>query len=248
MNKKEGRPSFVKFYLRKNGFSLVEVMVVVLLITILMSIGVASFARSTQKDSLTLATHKVAVLLHQTRALAISENQMCALILHDDPTSSEYYQRRLTIASFQKGEGEDHVNPLEDPFILNHKWINLPEQVIIDAAYLNPLEPNAFSADLQNESQLALMKTATPSGSAHERHPLVRGIIFDRHGALLAYKNEKWVQYVNHMEGVTHHGCYITLRTIENGESRNTAGRAESDHLSIRRLYLSPFTGNVQTL
>lgn len=233
-------------YKKAAGFSLTEILVVIFIMVILMSISLTAFSHSRNPAPLILASNQVRGLLQQTRAEAVAQSDMVALVVNDD-MGSDQYQRSLNIANFTESAPYSltPADPAKDFLFFQKKWIELPPHIVIEFSYSSDTEPNAFSSTQQGGATLAFEKDAMSMGSAQLRHPAVKGLLFDKYGAITAQNEDStMVQYVN--EAITEQkGCYLILRNTQKRPSPYTGG---NDLSHLTKIYISPLTGKVTTL
>lgn len=156
----------------RRGFSLVELLAVILVVSILMTVGVMGVRNLAGGKSTAAAVASVEGLLEEARLIAVGKGTNARLLVDvDDPEKKENFLRRVVIAY----QHVDTDGELTDEWVLANRGYQLPQGVYFSQKFssedhagtsggggtaLTPESMNFYVLDANN-SPRAVSRTAT---------------------------------------------------------------------------------------
>ena len=128
------------------GFSLVELMIVILIISILMTMGSVMINGLTGGKSVTSALTNVEALVDEARTLAVSRGTNTRLMVDvNDNTKPDRYLRRIVVA-YQETD-PNTGKPVPDKWTLSSRGFILPDKVFFSRTFSKKDHMNNKSLD-----------------------------------------------------------------------------------------------------
>jgi len=114
------------------GFSLIELLTVIAIISILLTVGAVGIGSLTNGKNVTSATTSVEALFAEARTLAISKGTKARVMINEaDPTDRDNYLRRVVIVT---NDLDPNGQPLTT-WSLNSRGYQLPDQVFFSKTF-----------------------------------------------------------------------------------------------------------------
>ncbi len=125
--------TLIRFRRQSAAFTLVELLVVILIISILMTVAAYTVNGLTGGKSVTTAVSNVEALVDEARTLAVSKGlNACIMVDVNDPTQMNRYLRRVVVA-YQTTD--QNGAPLANQWTLSSRGYVLPDGVFFSQAY-----------------------------------------------------------------------------------------------------------------
>jgi prepilin-type N-terminal cleavage/methylation domain-containing protein len=120
------------FYSAKSGFSLIEILVVMAIMTILAFIAMPSLVGVNSSGQLSAAGNLVVDLANQARQNSITQNAMTALVMVNGSTTHPEWNNRLFVLMELAPASSSGTPPSWTPV---SKWEMLPPGVVVDPSF-----------------------------------------------------------------------------------------------------------------
>jgi prepilin-type N-terminal cleavage/methylation domain-containing protein len=121
------QPNSHSAHLRRSGFSLVELLTVIAIISVLMTVSVIGLNGLASGKGVSTAVSTTEAVFEEARALAIGRRTNAAVLVSvQDPRDRETYLRRLVVA---RKEVNPETNQQEGDWVLESRGTTLPDKV-----------------------------------------------------------------------------------------------------------------------
>jgi len=145
-------------YNRAKGFTLTELLVVIMVATILMSIGAMSLLQSNVGRGLDAGVTIVESTIEQARKLAVARNTNARVFINNDTSDSENYGRQLIVAYNDGG------------WKAEFRSVKLPSGVFVDTS--QRVSTSAAVGTLQTNGSIAFKGNSTQTAAYIEFNQL----------------------------------------------------------------------------